>query len=859
MNVSECLCCFAMRQVVGEGAEGAFKLLGDAFSDRSQALTHALKKSSERAWKALEVALAGEGLFSAFNSASEKALRAQVKAFVESVPLPDTTARPNLKKLILAEIRDAGKHGLLTAGLEPEAMAKEVGAFAAFSSPQDIVDAEKRLMMGMARTMQKAGYEKLAWLLAQPAHAGQSVLVAAAQFYFRREVEKDERLAHTLHLTALEGLAASQATAFEGVGAALDSHAERMESVLSMLHAEVLSAIGGVQDEVKAVGSQLEEVKALQGQVLDLVRKLDLKGQPLRPGHSLSIRNDRELAAVKEMLRRFRGLPMSEQDAHPELVSDLGKLQVAAGDFQGAREAFTRAARLSANDADRAEAHFNSYRAALEHGETDGALMALTKAMALDPERFAPFPIDKYEPLRVLGAGGFGVTFLCRHKLSKGQVAVKSLFTEELDRDVAKVLEEATTLDHLKHRGIVGLRDCGYVDRAQTRPYLVMEFFDGATLEDHVKRVGTVGPESAMELAERIAEALQAAHGMSILHRDIKPANVLVRWDKGVLEARVIDFGLALKSERLESAASTLRHDKSITGQSIAGTLGYAAPEQLGRLPGTRVGPQADVFGFGENAGVRAVRHHGAWLAALAQAAGSLRRAAQPVHGPDADRQAAQLRRGAGRIEGVPRAGPRRGAARAPGGADGASRGDGRPGGRGAAGASAAAARGSPRLRRPSRQGPRPRQGPRFRPPAPSRLRGRLRRLPPPAARADLVRDEALARDPGVPPRDPRSPQVRTGQRLGGRDAAPAAVLHLRRRRHRAVADQPHRGDPLPDEIGRDVLGRLLPPQAAVVLTRSSGRAGDWSIPQPRMRTDHESRKRCASGTMRSPASSITR
>ena len=87
---------------------------------------------------------------------------------------------------------------------------------------------------------------------------------------------------------------------------------------------------------------------------------------------------------------------------------------------------------------------------------------------------------------------------------------------------------------------------------------------------------------------------------MSILHRDIKPANVLVRWDRSGFEARVIDFGLALKSERLEAAASTLRHGNTMMGTSIAGTLGYAAPEQLGKLPGVRVGPQADVFGFGK-------------------------------------------------------------------------------------------------------------------------------------------------------------------------------------------------------------------------------------------------------------------
>ena len=59
-------------------------------------------------------------------------------------------------------------------------------------------------------------------------------------------------------------------------------------------------------------------------------------------------------------------------------------------------------------------------------------------AMSDDPDRYAPFPLDKYEAVKILGAGGFGVTFLCRHRFSKGQVAVKSLFAEELEKELAR-------------------------------------------------------------------------------------------------------------------------------------------------------------------------------------------------------------------------------------------------------------------------------------------------------------------------------------------------------------------------------------------------------------------------------------
>ncbi len=605
MNMTEHLCCFAMRQVVGEGGEAAVRLLGDHFNDRSQALQRALLRSNERAWHALEIALAGEGLLGWFSKAEDRGLRDQMRRFIDSVPLPPETAtRPRLKSLILAEVRDARAKNFLTGKLEPQELARETGAFARYSDPQEVLAAEKKLLLSMARTMKQAGYEKLAWLLAQPAHASESVVVAAAKYYFRREVERDEKLAHSLQLSALEGLASTQQSSFAGIEGLLVQQADRLDQALAAVSAQLLAAIGEVKEQVaatgQALGAQIEEVRSLQAQVLELIQKLDMKNQPLRSGHSLSIHNDREKAAVKEMLRRFRGLSPSEQDANPTLMNELGKLQVAAGDFGGARDMFVKCAAVTRDAAGRAEAHHNAYRAALEQDDKEQALRELLQAMALDPGRFAPFPLEDYEAIRILGAGGFGVTILARDRFSKGHVAIKSIFTEDLDRDAGQVLEEATTLDHIKHRSIIGLRRCGYVDRqSMRRPYLVMEYFAGGTLEEQVKTSGPLAFEAALDLAMRMAEALEAAHGMKVLHRDIKPANVLVRREGSSWEVRIIDFGLAMKAERLD-ATSTLRQSKTMMGASIAGTLGFAAPEQMGKLPGVRVGPQADVYGFGK-------------------------------------------------------------------------------------------------------------------------------------------------------------------------------------------------------------------------------------------------------------------
>jgi serine/threonine protein kinase len=222
----------------------------------------------------------------------------------------------------------------------------------------------------------------------------------------------------------------------------------------------------------------------------------------------------------------------------------------------------------------------------------------LLQASAISPDHFAPFPLDRYEPLSILGAAGFGVTFLCRHRHSRGKVAVKSLLVDDMDCDGDTVLQEANTLEQVKHPALIGVRDCGFANSDRRRPFLVMEYFDGPTLEEYVGQKGALSLSETLALAEILAEGLQAAHGKRLLHRDVKPANVLLRKEGGAWEVRIIDFGLALNNDLLGSL-STRGSSKTIVGGAIAGTIDYAAPEQMGKIANSRVGPPADVFGYG--------------------------------------------------------------------------------------------------------------------------------------------------------------------------------------------------------------------------------------------------------------------
>ncbi len=174
MAIDQGLVVFAVRQLldgacaavgVKKGAEAVVGFLSRHFTDHSERLTNALQDSADRAWKGLEVALAGESLLGRLAPTEERAFRQQVRAFLAASPDAIPTADAAFRQRCLRDLRAARKAGRLAAGrVDPQALARQAVEFTRFSDPQALLDAERKVLKGMAREF-AADYPDLSRLL----------------------------------------------------------------------------------------------------------------------------------------------------------------------------------------------------------------------------------------------------------------------------------------------------------------------------------------------------------------------------------------------------------------------------------------------------------------------------------------------------------------------------------------------------------------------------------------------------------------------------------------------------------------------------------------------------------------------
>lgn len=238
--------------------------------------------------------------------------------------------------------------------------------------------------------------------------------------------------------------------------------------------------------------------------------------------------------------------------------------------------------------------------------ETEGAVCKScgfdSADSAPDPSMIAPGSVllNRYVIGRVIGKGGFGITYLAYDALTDRKIAVKEYFpygiacrtagevsvtsddsAEAFKLGAEKFYNEARLVSKFNgNPNITSVYDCFYENNTV---YIVMEYLHGQTLKEYIRGNGVLNAPQALFVAKNICNALVVAHSASVLHRDISPDNIII-CDNG--DIKLIDFGAARQV--------VAEHSQSF---SVIIKPGYAPPEQY-RKKGKQ-GPWTDVYSLG--------------------------------------------------------------------------------------------------------------------------------------------------------------------------------------------------------------------------------------------------------------------
>ena len=200
--------------------------------------------------------------------------------------------------------------------------------------------------------------------------------------------------------------------------------------------------------------------------------------------------------------------------------------------------------------------------------------------------------LQNYRLDRLLGSGGMGSVYLAHDLALDRRVALKFIAPEKSGDESSRrrLIREARAAAALDHPNICGIHEV--IDDPAGRPCIVMQFVEGETLAEMLKR-GPLDVGVTLRIARDVAAALDAAHAHDVIHRDIKPQNIIVGAGN---HAKLVDFGLAVQNPISHKAALETTTSYVTAPGLLVGTLPYMSPEQVAQRS---LDPRTDIFSLG--------------------------------------------------------------------------------------------------------------------------------------------------------------------------------------------------------------------------------------------------------------------